>query len=48
MTNWMSIKDGNSYLNYGYVPETGLYHWEADPSYCGYTREELIAKGAEV
>jgi hypothetical protein len=44
---WFSIvqPDGN-WLNYGYVPETGLYHWEQNPEYCGYTATEMLAKGA--
>lgn len=47
MKEWYSRKDGNKWLNYGFVPETGLYHWEKDLNYAGYTAEELIKMGAE-
>lgn len=47
MKEWYCIADGNRWLNFGYVPETGLYHWEKDTNYCGYTAEELIERGAE-
>jgi hypothetical protein len=49
MTNkqeWYAIKDGNKYQNYGLCSD-GLYHWEKDLNYAGYTAEEMIEMGAE-
>ena len=45
---WMSLEGTNgNILNFAFVEETGMFHWEGDPSYCGYTREELLEMGAE-
>lgn len=44
---WFAVKDGDKWINYGYVEETGLYHWEKNINYAGYTPEELIEMGAE-
>ena len=43
---WYSIKDGNKYQNYGLCSD-GLYHWEKDQNYAGYTAQEMIDMGAE-
>lgn len=43
---WYAIKDGNKYQNYGLCSD-GLYHWEKDESYAGYTAQEMIDMGAE-
>ena len=44
---WYAKRDGNKWINFGFVAETGLYHWEKDSSYAGYTVEELIEMGCE-
>lgn len=44
---WYSIKENeNFYINYG-LCEDGLYHYEKDMSYAGYTAEEMVEMGAE-
>jgi hypothetical protein len=43
---WYAIKDGNKYQNYGLCSD-GLYHWEKDESYAGYTEQEMIDMGAD-
>ena len=43
---WYAIKDGYKYQNFGLCPD-GLYHWEKDLSYAGFTAQELIDMGAE-
>lgn len=45
---WYNIlQPDGTWLGYGYCPETGLYHWDKNANYAGYTAEELVAKGAE-
>ena len=43
---WYAIKDGNKWQNYGLCSD-GLYHWEKDQSYAGYTAQEMLDMGAE-
>lgn len=48
MRQWFAIPEGREgyYINYGLCSD-GLYHYEKDLNYAGYTAEELIEMGAE-
>lgn len=36
--------NGVDYLRFRYVEETGLYHWEGQSNYAGFTEEELLER----
>lgn len=38
--------NGVDELCFEYNEETGLYHWNGDANYAGYTEEELLARQA--
>lgn len=39
----MSI-NGSTIIDFIYNEETGLYHWDGDSNYAGYTAEELESR----
>lgn len=41
--NALSI-NGVDRFDFLFVEETGLYHWNGDTNYCGYTKEELLER----